>query len=472
MPAGKSKNIVVGIAFGAATGAALVCVLVSAGPAFAGSLTETAPIPVTATDWSTNAEVGQFNPTLGTLKSIGFGLTGTLQGSIAVENLEPLPETVNGGISSTVSLSAPGAGQVLSVSPSVGAGANLGGFDGKIDFAGGSGRTFSGLSNTQSASTAYVLGGSGPSLPTAPFIGTGKVGLPLTASANAGIFGPLSLAAQTHAVADAKVTVNYGYGAPASGGGSGGSFGADVTMTTPGFVGVFVETLGTQQTPVQTRILSDQNGDWTRNVSFAPFNPKLGELVGVNFGLSGDATATLSAQDTGQTAGSYSATQGVNFDLLGPGGVLDSTSATGTRSGTLTPFSGKDNFLKAFGTTTTDALTALESDIFDWSPSDPAMFSGAGPVTLAVEATGTLGADLPGSADLLSTALEGAEVTLSYTYLPSADPTVPSGSADGSAVPEPASFAVLLTAVAGFAPLRFRRRGRGNNSCCVAREQT
>ena len=125
----------------------------AAGPASAAGLSHTATIPLAATDWSKTAQISQFDPTFGNLQSISFGLTGTLQGTIGVENLDPSAITVSGGISSTIALSAPSAGQVLSVAPQFAVTASLAGFDGKIDFAGASGRTFSGLSNTQSATT-------------------------------------------------------------------------------------------------------------------------------------------------------------------------------------------------------------------------------------------------------------------------------------------------------------------------------
>jgi hypothetical protein len=196
----------------AAPAIALGGVLSLAAPATAGTLTETATIPVTATDWSTTAEIGQFDPSLGSLHDISFGLTGTLQGTIGVESLDPVPSWIGGSIWSTLTLSVPKAGQVLSVSPYVVASANLAAFDGKVDFAGKSGRTFSGLSNTQSATTTYTVGAPGPQIPTAPFIGNGKVALPVSATATAGVSGPLDLAARTQAAAGAVVTVKYGVG--------------------------------------------------------------------------------------------------------------------------------------------------------------------------------------------------------------------------------------------------------------------
>ena len=179
--------------------------------------------------------------------------------------------------------------------------------------------------------------------------------------------------------------------------------------------------IGEQHTAIQTRTLSDQNGDWTRNVTFNPFNNALGTLVSADLTLSGDAKAKpVGAGYRPHRRLLQCPANRPVFDLLKPGGtLLDTATAASDLSGALASFHGTDMFTEPFGTTTDDDIPRLAWRLSptEYAP-DLAFFSGPDPVSLAVQAIATLSAELPGSADLLSSGLEGAQVTLSYTYLP------------------------------------------------------
>lgn len=128
--------------------------------------------------------------------------------------------------------------------------------------------------------------------------------------------------------------------------------------------------------------------------------------------------------------------------------------AASTTSGTLAPFTGIDDFSGPFGSTTMDAFGNPFGEISAASAADLALFSGFAPLTLELDAIGALSASLPSSADLLSSALEGAQVSLSYAYLPSiASAAVRSA----SAVAEPGSLVLLSFSLMA---LRLIRRGR------------
>jgi hypothetical protein len=414
-----------------------------AGIVLAGSPAQAASIAPTATNWALSAQAPQFDPALGNLQDIGFTLTGTLTGAIGVESIEILPSTVAAGISSTINLFAPGGGPVLSVAPAVSAGPSLSGFDGKIDFGGASGRTFAGLSATQTAQTTYTIGMPGPQIPTAPFVGTGTVALPVTATANASLAGPLNLAARTQAAAGAEVSVQYGTAGSAPS--SGGPSAVTITMNHPPIPPF--QLFGVEHTPVQTVLLADQPGNWTQDLTVGRFDPALGTLVSADLGLQGHVTAGLSLQNTGVGAAAYDVNRSVTFDLQRPGGTSLLQALAGfERSGSLDSSAAVDDFSGPFGTTFTDDFLSPLAEFSADSLSDLALFTGSGSLTLQLEAIGLLLADVPGSADLLSSAIEGAQLTLSYSYLPAAGVA-----ATAAAVPEPSGAGLLILSLLGLA---------------------
>lgn len=104
--------------------------------------THVVSVPPTVTDWSQQLNVPQFNPALGTLRAVEIvsrASISTMQ--IRVENQSPTPSTSTVTVAGQLTLSGPGV--VVTLSPEANTGSFvLPAFDGTLDFAGPSSRTF------------------------------------------------------------------------------------------------------------------------------------------------------------------------------------------------------------------------------------------------------------------------------------------------------------------------------------------
>jgi hypothetical protein len=70
------------------------------------------------TDWSQKLAFSQFDPSLGTLQSIGVGATADVAGSVSVESLEAAPSTVSATLNSNVAVNSPTGVPLASVAAS------------------------------------------------------------------------------------------------------------------------------------------------------------------------------------------------------------------------------------------------------------------------------------------------------------------------------------------------------------------
>jgi hypothetical protein len=166
----------------------------------------TATFANSKTGWTKTAQVAQFDPSLGTLMSIDFVNTSTLQTEFQIENIDNeagnVSSTVNGG----VTVSVPGVSP-LTASASVADSFDAPAFDGAIDFGGASGhdsglKTGSGSNSVTNVTNAGVL---------AEFEGTGTVAVSGHAAARSSVSGPGNVLALVNTSAGAQVQVVYHY---------------------------------------------------------------------------------------------------------------------------------------------------------------------------------------------------------------------------------------------------------------------
>lgn len=164
--------------------------------------------PISATNWSGNLTLPQFDPALGTLNAVQLTVEGFVQGDVQYENTGPTAAIISATHSVTISVVLPNGDLVRSI-PSTTRVELVPPFDGVLDFGGISGRTFS-ISNTKNISLTLIA-----PLDLAPFVGTGLVTVPAEALGISFIRGPGNLSALLRAqAASVVVAVTYFYASP------------------------------------------------------------------------------------------------------------------------------------------------------------------------------------------------------------------------------------------------------------------
>ncbi|MFO0973081.1 MAG: choice-of-anchor E domain-containing protein [Phycisphaerae bacterium] len=193
---------------------AALSIVLAAAPAWANQITTIAfsdAIPVATTSWNDFADLGKFDTNLGTLLSIDVFLDGKVEGSTRFESLDPSPTTVTVNLSSTVTLKKPDSSTLSTAFPVFTKIEPVSPFDGGIDFGGGSGRTFLGLSAINS--DHVTLTGPFSALDLAAFTapGGGALSLPVMSvgTSNGSGSGNLLLQFTTMAGADVRIVYTY-----------------------------------------------------------------------------------------------------------------------------------------------------------------------------------------------------------------------------------------------------------------------
>ena len=180
---------------------------VAATPAAADSISYSDSIALTTTNWSDSVSIPLFDPSLGTLTSILFELSGTVQGNVQFESLDAAPSTVTTNLQAQIILQRPDLSQLVAVLPVANNVDNVTAFDGVIDFGGTSGKSYLNLMSVAGDSTVSPP----PNSDLALFTGVGSINLPVVAfgQSNASGAGNLVVLFNTQAAADVKVTYNY-----------------------------------------------------------------------------------------------------------------------------------------------------------------------------------------------------------------------------------------------------------------------
>lgn len=192
-------------------------VIATAGTASAASLTQSFTYTASTgnfqlTDFEENLSITKFSPSLGRLHKVTVDFLGELNGNGRFENRSSRPTNVTVNLGGSLSLeqaelqAIAGEAPLLAINPTTSQTYNVARFDGRTDFAGPSGRTFSGLSASESGSRTFTdLASLGV------FTGTGNINFLFSAVANSLVQGSGNFTSEINTFARAGVTVTYEY---------------------------------------------------------------------------------------------------------------------------------------------------------------------------------------------------------------------------------------------------------------------
>ncbi len=192
--------------------ALLACIVsaISAGTAHAETVTYTTVIPLTKTNWAQSIPLPKFPTASGTLTSVSVTLASTIEGTLAVESVDPAPSTVTSHLAAELTLTRPDGSALLSHAPEDSKVGEFSAFDGTVDFAGNSGGTYSIAATSTSTADLGALSASDMAL----FSGEGTIDLPLSAEGVSRFDGAGNLQSESTLSASATATVTYGYVTP------------------------------------------------------------------------------------------------------------------------------------------------------------------------------------------------------------------------------------------------------------------
>ena len=238
---------------------------------------------------------------MGTLVAVDLTLVGDINGSVAVENLGSVAVSASTIDFANIAMTLPGSLGVMQTAPLISNTVSLGAFDGTIDFAGTSGSTASGLTQTGSATSQF----DSATTDLSSFIGIGTVGLALNAYSPSTSSGSADLESKLLTAAGAEVMVSYVYVPSSSTSG---------IVASPSISGTTADLETSDHAtilPFYGVTITDRNVDQTETVTVTQSDTANGTLSNLDGGI---YNATLGAYTiSGSTANVTSAIDGLVF---------------------------------------------------------------------------------------------------------------------------------------------------------------
>jgi len=163
----------------------------------------------TRTNWNSAVVMPKFDPSLGELVRVRWRVVGQVSGNVSFESLDGAATTITTELSASITMTRPDSSVLSVVIPVVSNSDAVTSFDGTIDFSGSSGKSYAGLSGSDSANAASTAAAD-IALFTATTPGE-TISLPVVAtgtSSGSGA-GNLLLLFSTFASADVRVCYEY-----------------------------------------------------------------------------------------------------------------------------------------------------------------------------------------------------------------------------------------------------------------------
>lgn len=167
-------------------------------------------IPLIKTNWSQQVTLPKLPTASGTLTSVAFTLSSSIEGTLKVESIDSAPSTVTSRLAAQLTLARPDGSALLTHAPEDTKTDTFSAFDSTVDYGGDSGRSYDIASEGTGDAAITELSANDLTL----FGGAGTVALPLSAEGVSGFDGAGNLQSEATLLASSKVTVTYTYVTP------------------------------------------------------------------------------------------------------------------------------------------------------------------------------------------------------------------------------------------------------------------